>query len=263
MPNAEVTAAAGNLVHAMKFFGSARPNGEIRELPGVCLISCGLNYAAFNAAVSSMPLAVDANEMRTRVQQPADYFGSRGLRWTYWLCDDYVNPSLRRELRSLFTGVGMVTLTEPPGMFADRLLPPRRRLPDMLVKRVGDEATRRAFAHITSVAFEIPGTICLEIYGSGMAWKGAFHGFVGYIDGLPVATAATVVAQGVAGVYSVATLPHCRKRGYAEALIRHALSSAREETGIEETVLQATQSGLGMYLRMGYRKVTRFSVYIS
>ncbi|MGI8743782.1 MAG: GNAT family N-acetyltransferase [Bryobacteraceae bacterium] len=263
MPATEVSAVANNLLRAMRFFGSARSTGEIRDIPGVCLISCGLNYAAFNAALLSEPLSADVNELRTRIQAPAHHFCSRNLRWTYWLCDDYLHPSLRRESRSLFNSLGLATLTEPPGMFAERLLPPKRRLPDLVVRPVADEPTRRAFAHITSVAFEIPQTICRDIYGSSLAWEGDFHGFVGYVDNLPVATAATIVTAGVAGVYSVGTLPHCRKRGYAEALMRHALSMEREKSGIEATVLQATQSGLRMYEQMGYSKITKFSVYIS
>lgn len=263
MPSNEVNAVAQNLLRAMQFFGSARHTGEIRNIPGVCLVYCGLNYAAFNAALLSEPLNPDANELRTRIQAPADHFRSRNLRWTYWLCDDYLDAALRRESRTLFNRLGMATLTEPPGMYADRLLPPKRRLPELVVRPVCDDATRRAFAHITSVAFEIPQGICRDIYASDRAWAGDFHGFVGYVDNLPVATAATVLAGGVVGVYSVGTLPLYRKRGYAEALMRQALSVVRQKTGIEQTVLQATPSGVRMYQQMGYRKITKFSVYIS
>lgn len=263
MPGMEANAVTKNLLRAMRFFGSARSNGEIRDLPGVCLISCGLNYAAFNAALLSEPVSSDASALRDRIQTPASHFRSRNLRWTYWLCDDYLGPSLRRESRSIFNTWGMATLTEPPGMFAERLLPPRRRLPELVVKPVGDEPTRRAFGHVTSIAFEIPQDICRDIYGSSLAWQGELRGFVGFVDNLPVATAATIVAADVAGVYSVGTLPQYRRRGYAEAMMRHALSIERENSGIEATVLQATESGLRMYQHMGYRKATKFSVYIS
>ena len=259
----EITASAENLLTAMRFFGTARKSGEIRELPGVCLVSCGLNYAAFNAAVFSQPLGPDRTQLRQRIQGPAAHFLSRKLRWTYWVCDDYLDDSLRRESRQVFNSFGLSPLTEPPGMFAERLLPAKRRLPELFVRRVQDEDTCRAFSDITSVAFDIPLTICREIYGSGPAWDGDFHGYVGYVDGVAVATLATVVAASVVGVYSVATLPQCRRRGYAEALMRCALAREKENTGIEGTVLQATNSGRALYEHMGYRKITRFSVYIS
>jgi ribosomal protein S18 acetylase RimI-like enzyme len=263
MSPSEVTASAENLLTAMRFFGSARKSGEIRELPGVCLVSCGLNYAAFNAALLSQPLGMDPNQLRHRIEGPATHFQSRNLRWTYWLCDDYLDHALRRESKQMFNSFGLSPLTEPPGMFAERLVPPKRRIPELVVRRVEDEATRRAFSYITSVAFDIPLTICREIYGSSPAWGGDFHGYVGYVDGVAVTTTATVVAASVVGVYSVGTLPQCRGRGYAEALMRRALSIEKENCGIEETVLQATNSGRALYEQMGYRKITRFSVYIS
>ena len=197
----------------------------------------------------------------------ADFFRSRNLRWTYWFCDDYVNTGfrfgLRNDTRTLFSNFGMSPLTDPVGMFADQLLPPKHRLPELEIRRVEDEPTRRAFAHITSVAFEIPLNICLDVYGSGDAWLGDFQGFVGYAGQLPVTTTATVVAANVVGVYSVGTLPHYRKRGYAEAVVRQALTLQKDHTGIEASILQATHSGLRLYQHMGYRKVTKFSVYIS
>jgi ribosomal protein S18 acetylase RimI-like enzyme len=211
----------------------------------------------------SKPLGVDRNQLHQRIEGPATHFQSRNLRWTYWLCDDYLDHTLRRESKQMFNSFGLSPLTEPPGMFTERLLPPKRRIPAMVVRRVEDEPTRRAFAHITSIAFDIPQSICREIYGAGPAWAGEFHGYVGYVDGVAVTTTATVVAAHVVGVYSVGTLPQCRGRGYAEALMRHALSVERENTGIEETVLQATDLGRALYEQMGYRKITRFSVYIS
>lgn len=263
----EVTANAQNLLQAMRFFGSPRKTGEIRDLPGVSLVNCGLNYAAFNAALLSEPLGPDSNTFRQRIQMAADYFRSRNLRWTYWLCDDYLDTgdgfSRRNDARTLFSNFGMSPLTEPVGMFADRLSPPKHRMPELEIRRVEDEPTRRAFAHVTSVAFEIPLKICLDVYGSGDAWSGDFHGFVGYAGQLPVTTAATVVAANVVGVYSVGTLPRYRKRGYAESIMRQALAIQKEHTGLEASILQATQSGLRLYQKMGYRKVTKFSVYIS
>lgn len=254
---------SGNLVEAMRFFGRARTNGEIQEIPGVCLISCGLNYPAFNAAILSAPVGPYASELRQRIQASITHFATRNLRWTYWLCEDMINEPVRRESRAIFNSFGLTELNDPPGMFADRLAPPRRPLPAMQIRKVSDEATRFAFAYVTSVAFEIPHPICRDIYGSDLAWRGAFEGYVGYAGGVPVSIAGTVVTSGLAGVYSVATLPNSRRCGYAEATVRAALAEVRERTGIEATALQSTTSGFRLYERMGYRKLTKFVVYIS
>ena len=263
----EVRSISANLLEAMRFFGRARQNGQVVEHPGVCQIFCGLNYAAFNAAVMTGPMVTEPSELRRRIEAPARLFQARNLRWTYWFCDDDLDVTLQREARTLFRLFGLTPLTEPPGLYADQLLAPRRPLPQIDVRPVVDDATRQAFAYITSVGFEIPQLVCRDIYSSEHAWTGAFpgvfQGYVGYAGGLPVCTTATVISHDLVGIYSVATAPNSRRQGYAEAIMRQVLRQARERTGIEATALQSTEAGFRLYERMGYRKLTSFSVYIS
>ncbi|MGH9647571.1 MAG: GNAT family N-acetyltransferase, partial [Bryobacteraceae bacterium] len=158
---------------------------------------------------------------------------------------------------------GLTPLTGPPGMFAEKLRPPSRKLPVLDVRRVNNLETRQAFANITAIAFDIPQAISREVYGAARGLGGDFHGYVGYVDGAPVATTATVVSAGAVGIYSVGTLPDWRRRGFAESLMRSAIAIEQKKSGVEASVLQATESGISVYERMGYRRVTRFSVYIS
>ena len=148
-------------------------------------------------------------------------------------------------------------------MYAERLAPPQRPLPDLEVCAVADERTRTSFAEIMSVGFDIPPSICGAVYASEHAWQGDLHGYVGYWKGRAVTTAATIVSGDVIGLYSVATVPHYRRAGYAEAIMRYVIEEAGRSMGIQATVLQATRSGFHLYERMGYRKVTNFNVYIA
>ncbi|MEO7649899.1 MAG: GNAT family N-acetyltransferase, partial [Bryobacteraceae bacterium] len=72
-----------------------------------------------------------------------------------------------------------------------------------------------------------------------------------------------VTAGGAIGVYNVATIPAYRRRGFGEAVMRHAIEAARSESGEERTILQATEHGLSLYLSMGYKVVTNVAVYAS
>lgn len=263
MPNDDLRAITDNLTEAMRFFGRARENAEVYELPGVAVIYCGLDYAAFNAGVMSSPVVDDVAALERAIKGPADHFESRNLRWSYWYCDDYVGKSLIRRVRSLLEHHRMSELTDAPGMITERIAAPTRRLPGIEVKRVCDVATRSAFAHITSIAFEVPWAICREVYGTERAWKGSFRGFIGYLNGTAIASTAAVVTKGEVGLYSVGTLPGHRGRGYAESLMRHVLATIREETGIERSVLQSTRSGHHLYTKMGFRPVTNYTVFIT
>lgn len=259
----QIRAVTVNLLEALRFFGEARRDAQIQDLPGLSLIFCGLNYAAFNAALMAQPIDGDRNELVRLIEASAAQFEAKGLRWTYWLCDDFLSMALRREAPRIFSEHGLRHLTDAPGMYADELLPPKRQLPELEVRPVADEATRAAFADIMSTAFEIPHSVSNAIYGTDRAWLGAFQGYVGYVKGKPVTSAASVTAGGVVGLYSVATVPQHRRRGYAEAIMREVVRDISQRTGIHSTVLQATTSGLGLYEAMGYRTVTTFDVYIS
>lgn len=259
----QARAVAENLLEALRFFGQARADAEIRDLPGISLIFCGLNYAAFNAALQARPIEGDAHELSHLIDVSAEQFDARSLRWTYWVCDDFLNQPLRREAQRVFKRHGLRHLTEAPGMYTEHLAPPTRSLPVLDVRPVADEPTRSAFAELMSIAFEIPHSVSMSVYGAERAWKGSFQGYVGYSNGRVVTTAAVVITGDIVGLYSVATLPQHRRLGFAEAIMRQVIQQAREKRGVSRTVLQATSSGLSLYEAMGYRTVTSFNVFIS
>jgi ribosomal protein S18 acetylase RimI-like enzyme len=263
MPEPETRAVADNLFEALRFFGKAQQTGEIVDLPGVSLIFCGLNYAAFNAALLTQPIEAGGAELSRLIQTAATQFDGRNLRWTYWVCDDFLDKSLRRKAPRIFSRHGLRPLTEAPGMYAEALQVPHRALPSLQVHRVAGEQTRREFAEIMSIAFEIPHSICAAVYGSEQAWTHELLGYVGYSDGRAVTTAAAMITGDAVGLYSVATLPKYRRLGFAEAIMRQVVEQARETAGIARTVLQSTRSGLTLYRKMGYRTVTTFNVYIA
>lgn len=263
MPEDEAREVAGNLLEALRFFGRARADAEIHDLPGISLIFCGLNYAAFNAALQAQPIEGDSQELGRLIDVSAEQFHARSLRWTYWICDCFLQQALRREAPRVFKRHGLRHLTEAPGMYTEHLAPPARILPQLDVRPVADEETRNAFAEVMSIAFEIPHSVSMSVYGGERAWQGSFQGYVGYSNGRLVTTAAGVITGDVVGLYSVATLPQHRRRGFAEAIMRQVIQQARETRGVSRTVLQATSSGLSLYEAMGYRAVTTFNVFIA
>jgi GNAT superfamily N-acetyltransferase len=251
-----------NLRAAMKFFGQASGVGDVTETKEVLLIDSGVNYSVFNIAMLTCAPA-DIEALSGGVRAAARYYKARQTRWSIWICEDSLSEQLRRLMPAALANQRMHKLTEAPGMIAERLRPPLRRLPKIDWLPVNNAATRSDFSHITSVNFDIPFATCQLVYGNEQAWSHDYHGFVAYADGMPVATTAVVMAAGAIGIYSVSTLPQYRRRGYAEALMRCVIEKYRAEAGTETTVLQATRSGYDMYLKMGYRPVSRFIVYMT
>lgn len=251
-----------NLRCAMRFFGQATGSGEIQNLDGSVAIFSGLDYGVFNIALLTRS-AGDEGTLDARLVEIANYFQQRTMRWSVWLCEEFLDAPAKRRARQIFLERGMRPIAHPPGMVAGALSPPQRPLPVIECRAVSDAAMRRAFADITSTTFDIPYTIARTVYTREQAWKGDYQGFVGLVDGRPVAIAAMVVAAGAIGIYSLGTLPGFRRQGYGEALLRIAATDAQRRTGLKKFVLQSTEAGYSLYRRMGFEDAARFAVYLT
>jgi ribosomal protein S18 acetylase RimI-like enzyme len=258
---AEYLAIDENLRCAMQFFGRASGSGDVQELDGALAIFSGLDYGVFNIGLVTRP--VSDGELELRIAELGRYFRQRTLRWSLWLCEDQLDSAVRRRERQIFAAYGMRPISQPPGMLAKALLPPVYQLPEVEMRPVCDTHTRSTFTELTAVAFEIPYMVANSVYAREAAWNGDYQGFVGYVDGKPASIIAIVAAAGVLGVYSLATMPAFRRRGYAEALLRAAVSEASKRTGLTRVILQSTDAGYALYKRMGFRDVTRFTVYLT
>jgi ribosomal protein S18 acetylase RimI-like enzyme len=252
-----------NLRIAMRFFGEATGQGEVCTLSRTVAMYSGLEYGVFNIALLTRPATTNEGGLDTALSEAARYFKPHTKRWSFWLCEDLLDPTTRRKARQISNDFGLRPISYPPGMIASRLLPPVRPLPEIDCRPVNDDKTRRIFAEITSSCFEIPPGIANAIYGPESAWRGAYKGFVGMVDGQPVAITAMVEAAGALGIYSLATIPTHRHRGYGEALLRTAAAASRPETSSQPYILQSTEAGQSLYRRMGFRNVTKFTVYLT
>jgi ribosomal protein S18 acetylase RimI-like enzyme len=250
---------AGNLRESFRIIAASRRAGELRELHGVSIASAGSTFQMFNAAFLSDQVA-SAAELSRRILLPTVHFNARGLEWAYWVCEDLMEPAARRRSRQLFEKHGLRHSVDLPGMVAERLKPPVRRLPAVEARRVRNAATREAFCAIGSLCFHVPLAWFCEVFDSDSVWEN-FAGWVGYVDGEAVSTTAIVMGAGAVGVYNVATVPEQQRRGYGEALMRHAVAEARREHGVEQVILQSTPAGYKLYERMGFQTVTRVAVY--
>ena len=82
-------------------------------------------------------------------------------------------------------------------------------------------------------------------------WRGRLHGRT-------VSTSMSFVEAGVVGVYGVSTLPDARRRGFAGALTRAALSADPSLP----SVLQPSTMAEPLYRRLGYRRFTTFRTWV-
>jgi ribosomal protein S18 acetylase RimI-like enzyme len=248
----------------MHFFGNATGAGEVRDLDGALAIYAGLDYGVFNISMlDATPFGEQDPSFQNRLTTCASYFAKRTSRWSFWLCEDALEARDRRRASDVLEKYGLHRIADAPGMMTTELAEPMRALPMMDCVPVSDQASRESFAGIVAVSFDIPMSIVRAVYYPERAWHGAYQGFVGSVGGRPVAVVAIVATGDALGVYSLATMPDERERGYGEALLRAAVAREQARTGIHKLVLQSTEAGHSLYKRLGFRQVARFSVYLT
>ena len=84
--------------------------------------------------------------------------------------------------------------------------------------------------------------------------------YLAVYNGVPVATSQLLLAEGVAGIDRVATVPEARNQGIGYAITLYPLLEARE-MGYRAGTTQATEARERVYRRMGFRKCGEITSY--
>jgi GNAT superfamily N-acetyltransferase len=121
--------------------------------------------------------------------------------------------------------------------------------------RIGTGEVGAAWIEALAAGYEIPLPLAQmfgpETLGADMA-PGAPVQFFGVLrDGRPVATSMLYLADGLAGIYCVATLPEERGKGLGAHATAEALRVA-QGLGYRVGVLQSSPAGHSIYLQLGF-----------
>lgn len=125
----------------------------------------------------------------------------------------------------------------------------RRSVPEITVECVENEQDHNTAIEIMRGVYHDPPRLT-EFFSPA----GAVHVYLARWDGQPAATATLWPFAGVAGVYSVATLPEYRRHGLASAAIEALLVEARAR-GFELAFLRTLYDLIPLYERLGFRFV--------
>jgi GNAT superfamily N-acetyltransferase len=254
--------AAGVEKNNCAFFRLFRhwPKAEVCEGADMVWTLTNIRFSVFNSVCSARlePRAVDrvidAAIARCRSRRVP-------MLWT-------TGPATRpANLGEHLQAHGFVTAGDRPGMASDlgSLNEDIGLPPGLVVERVCDPSLLATWCKVFVAGFGMPRSTegaWLDLFASiGRQPQTPLHHYIGWSDGLPVATAALLLAAGVAGIYSVSTLPQARRQGFATALTVAALQDARDQ-GYNVGVLSATEAGARIYRRIGFRECCRISSYV-
>lgn len=131
--------------------------------------------------------------------------------------------------------------------------------------RIGEGSEGSAWARALAEGYDIPIGLARLFspvaLGADMAADAAIQFFAVLKDGEPVATSLFLLADGLAGIYSVSTLPAERGRGLGAHATAQALREARQ-LGYRVGVLQSSPAGHSVYRQLGFEDLGEVPMFV-
>jgi ribosomal protein S18 acetylase RimI-like enzyme len=196
------------------------------------------------------------------LREAMGYFRSRRLPFAVW-----TGPGAPEGTGEVLAGLGLRLAEEEPGLTLDLAgwQPQGEEGKSPVEVQVVDDGARLAeFGRTLAAVLDPPEESVAEFFqraaGALLSPTGSLTLLVGSCDQAPVATCQVLVADGVAGVYNVATLRGYQRRGIGTAMVVAALDVAMGR-GCEVASLLASAEGLPVYQRIGFRECCLFRAY--
>ena len=231
--------------------------GEVVDTEGLCIANSRSPWFLMNAASLGKPVSSQA-ELAARANEAMTYFANEQHPWFFIGSEEWLGDGSSETLSRL----GLTKAFSVTGMVAEQLAPLSRPLPEVETRLIDDDNGRLALSDLNAVAYDLPPDWVRGVVAGAPLWQTPLYGYNALVEGHPVATAFAVPLNGVLYVAFVATAAAHRRRGLAELVMRRCVEEATEQTGITRTVLHATADGYPSYVRMGYRPVDEFSIYV-
>jgi GNAT superfamily N-acetyltransferase len=182
------------------------------------------------------------------------YFQERRRPFSWW-----VGPADRPDdLGKLLEALGLERAETELAMALplDELPEGVPSLSGLEVRRVTQSAELEIFAGLSAANWTPPDANVISFYrlaaGVLLRHDSPQWLYLGYLDGVPVATAEATVAEGVVGLYNISTRPPYRGRGIGSTMTWRPLHDALAR-GLDLGILQAAPEGVSIYRRLGFR----------
>jgi GNAT superfamily N-acetyltransferase len=122
------------------------------------------------------------------------------------------------------------------------------------IRAVEDEDSLRTWVEVFTRGYGLPATWMKDVFDVMLRLGLEFpiKNYLGFLHYKAVSTSSVFYGAGVAGIYSVSTVPEARGQGSGAALTRTPLLAARER-GYHIGILQSSQMGFDVYRRLGFK----------
>lgn len=250
LDEARIRSVVANHISFFRRFGQCR-GGEVTTIGQVDVFRSDVRRAIFNGAFCHGELPSS-----TEIEGVLAYFHRHGVPFTWWALPSESQERLSEALRD----AGLAETEHVPGMALTLRGWDREgaSLDDLKIKQVESTDDFHSFYQTLNAGdFQYPPDISREISRvlDLRPTDSRFRAFLGYVDGVPVATSMRFLSDGAVGIYGISTIPSYRGRGIGTAMTAAAVRDGASQSRSDFAVLTATAMGLPIYERMGFEKV--------
>jgi GNAT superfamily N-acetyltransferase len=245
-----------NLAATLRLYGATAPGGAVEDDGAVLLVSTSPSWPSpyHNGCIRLDPTLSPAAVLA----RAEAFFSGKAPGFCVWIAA-HTDADLERD--ALAAGYASVSATGTPRLAIEHPLPDPIAPPGVTLEEVRDDEGRLAYLAVTVDAYA-DSFLPADAAAAHMATLDAVAGpglraVVAYDQGRPVSAAMSVASGPVAGVQLVGTVPGARGRGLAEQCTRWAVG-AGFASGARAVVLEASEAGEPLYLRMGFTEVSRY-----
>ncbi len=245
----ESLAVAGdaNLVSAWSALGR-HAGFTVGDIDSLTLTASGLPSAYFNGAFAQGRCL----DPERAVTEAIAFYAAIGVPFLLW-----VRAGLDDDLLEAGRAAGLSDAGGPPSMALSSIgtVPPPPAELDLVIASTTDGL--QAHRSLLASGFDMPTEVADRVIGDGLLDDPDIAVAVGRVGGRAVTTAVLARSGATAGVYNVATLPDERSKGYGEAATWMVIAEGARR-GCTHSVLQSSDVGHSVYLRMGFVDVGNY-----
>ncbi len=247
------------------WLSSRSPQAATFQGKGIRASSTGFNIRFLNLALGcNFPARVSETEIEEEIKAVKDFFAARHVPWYWWIS---AFPSIE-NVRGVLERHGFEYDGPPLPAMSASLIYENVSLPEYPKNiRVWQAETTKdlqAASLIRRTAFRFQEGEALT-YFEDMTPDWLKNDKVtlllaGEKESEPVSIGAMIFAEGIPGVYVMATLPEHHRKGFGKAILTGLMSSAIAQ-GHKIMALTASDAGFGLYSQFGFHHIFSFDFY--
>ena len=262
----EIARLANRHTLAVQFWLDTRaPQAESYQSLGAKCGSTGIQLPLLNQALgANYPEELPSEEIRQDIETIRDFFARRRVYWYWW-----ISPFCRPKNIHEYLDADEDQITDDsllPAMiaFVDPANWPKP-LESVEVWQAETLEDLKAASTIRRTGFNFPEGVGLDYFEAmSDSWLGnddKARLFIGAAaDGPPASVGALIYAEGIPGVYVMATLPEWERQGLGTAILHRIMTEAHHD-GQALIALTASRYGFGLYKKFGFEHIFDYRIY--